>query len=129
MRRVLSGLYAQVLLAIVVGAAVGHFAPETGTALKPLGDAFVKLVKMVVTPIVFCTVVVGIASMGDLKKVGRVGAKALIYFEVVTTMALIIGLVTVNLVRPGRRHPRRPGRARLAGGGRATPRRRASRTG
>ena len=101
MRRVFSGLYAQVLLAIVVGAAVGHFAPETGTALKPLGDAFVKLVKMVVTPIVFCTVVVGIASMGDLKKVGRVGAKALIYFEVVTTMALIIGLVTVNLVRPG----------------------------
>jgi aerobic C4-dicarboxylate transport protein len=96
-----TGLYPQVLLAIVLGIAVGHFWPEAGASLKPLGDGFIKLVKMVIAPIIFCTIVVGIASLGDLKKVGRVGVKALLYFEVVTTLALVIGLIAVNVVRPG----------------------------
>ncbi len=96
-----SHLYVQVLAAIVIGAALGHFYPELGTKMKPFGDAFIKLVKMMITPIIFTTVVVGMAKMGDLKKVGRVGLKALIYFEVVTTAALLIGLAVVNVVRPG----------------------------
>lgn len=94
-------LYAQVLFAIAVGVVLGAVAPETGTAVKPLGDAFIKLIKMMIAPIVFCTVVVGIAKMGDMREVGRVGAKALLYFEVVTTLALVIGLVVVNVVQPG----------------------------
>lgn len=94
-------LYVQVLVAIVVGVAVGHFWPELGTKLKPLGDGFIKLVKMVIAPIIFCTVVAGIAGMDDLKKVGRVGVKALVYFEVITTVALVIGLIAINVVRPG----------------------------
>jgi aerobic C4-dicarboxylate transport protein len=101
MRRIATSLYFQVLIAIALGVAVGHFWPGVGTSMKPLGDGFIKLVKMVIPPIIFCTVVVGIASMDDLKKVGRVGIKALIYFEVVTTLALIIGLVIVNVVKPG----------------------------
>jgi aerobic C4-dicarboxylate transport protein len=101
MRRVFRGLYGQVLTAIVLGVAVGHFWPDAGPALKPLGDGFIKLVKMVIAPIIFCTVVVGIASLDDMKKVGRVGIKALLYFEVVTTLALIIGLIVVNLAKPG----------------------------
>ena len=85
-------LYAQVLFAIFCGVLLGHFYPETGAAMKPLGDGFIKLIKMMIAPIIFCTVVTGIAGMDDMKKVGRVGAKALLYFEVVTTMALVIGL-------------------------------------
>jgi aerobic C4-dicarboxylate transport protein len=94
-------LYAQVLLAIVIGVLLGHFYPEVGAQMKPLGDAFIKLIKMLIAPIIFCTVVHGIASMEDLKRVGRVGLKALVYFEVMTTLALIIGLVVVNLLQPG----------------------------
>ena len=94
-------LYVQVLLAVVAGILVGHLAPEFGKSLKPLGDAFIKLVKMMIAPIVFCTVVHGIASMGSLGKLGRLGFRALIYFEVVSTLALAIGLVVVNLLQPG----------------------------
>ncbi len=94
-------LYFQVLAAIILGVVLGHFAPSLGTSMKPLGDAFVKLIKMMIAPIVFTTVVVGIAKMGDMKEVGRVGLKALIYFEAVTSLALIIGLVVVNILRPG----------------------------
>jgi len=101
MRRLMGALYVQVLVAIALGVAIGHFWPDLGTSLKPLGDGFIKLVKMVIAPIIFCTVVAGIASMDDLKKVGRVGVKALFYFEVVTTLALVIGLVAVNVIKPG----------------------------
>jgi len=101
MRRIATSLYIQVLIAIALGVAIGHFWPAVGTSMKPLGDGFIKLVKMVIAPIIFCTVVVGIASMDDLKKVGRVGIKALVYFEIVTTLALVIGLVIVNIVKPG----------------------------
>jgi len=94
-------LYFQVIVAIVVGVALGHFAPATGEAMKPLGDAFIKLIKMIIAPIIFCTVVVGIAGMEDMKKVGKTGGLALLYFEVVSTVALIVGLVIVNLVGPG----------------------------
>ncbi len=94
-------LYVQVLTAILAGAALGYFYPSYGEAMKPLGDAFIKLIKMVIAPIIFVTVVHGIASMGDLKKVGRVGLKALLYFEIVTTLALVIGLVIANVVQPG----------------------------
>ena len=97
-----STLYLQVLAAIALGVAVGHLAPHFGAALKPLGDGFVRLIKMLVAPLVFSTVVVGIASAGDLKRVGRVGAKALLYFEVVTTAALGIGLVVMHVITPGR---------------------------
>src|SRR5437868_13965785 len=91
----------QVLTAIVIGASIGALKPEWGKALKPVMDGFINLIKMVVAPIVFLTIVVGIASMGDLKKVGRVGLKALIYFEVVTTMALAIGVLVGCVARPG----------------------------
>jgi len=94
-------LYAQVLTAIVFGALLGYFYPQLGEQMKPLGDGFIKLIKMLIAPIIFCTVVHGIASMEDLKKVGRVGLKALIYFEVVTSLALIVGLVVVNVLQPG----------------------------
>ena len=94
-------LYAQVLCAIALGVLLGHFWPDIGTQMKPLGDAFIKLIKMLIAPIIFCTVVHGIASMEDMKKVGRVGLKALVYFEVMTTVALSIGLVIVNLWQPG----------------------------
>jgi len=94
-------LYVQVLLAVAAGILVGAFFPEFGKSLKPLGDGFIKLVKMMIAPIIFCTVVHGIASMGDLKRLGRTGFKALVYFEVVSTLALVIGLVVVNLLRPG----------------------------
>jgi aerobic C4-dicarboxylate transport protein len=94
-------LYVQVLFAIVCGVVLGHFYPEQGAALKPLGDAFIKLIKMLIAPIIFCTVVTGIAGMQDMKKIGRVGGKALLYFEVVSSCALIIGLVVVNVLKPG----------------------------
>jgi aerobic C4-dicarboxylate transport protein len=94
-------LYLQVLIGIVIGGVIGYIKPEWGVALRPLGDAFVSLVKMLIGPIIFTTVVVGLAGMGDLKKVGRVGLKAIIYFEIVTTLALVIGLVVANSLRPG----------------------------
>ncbi|SFB36167.1 dicarboxylate/amino acid:cation symporter [Azotobacter beijerinckii] len=94
-------LYVQVLVAIAVGIALGHFYPETGTAMKPLGDGFVKLIKMAIAPIIFCTVVSGIAGMQDMKAVGKTGGIALLYFEIVSTVALVIGLVVINIVQPG----------------------------
>ncbi|MBZ8140839.1 C4-dicarboxylate transporter DctA [Rubrivivax gelatinosus] len=94
-------LYVQVLIAIAFGVALGHFWPETGAAMKPLGDGFIKLIKMIIAPIIFCTVVVGIAGMEDMKQVGKTGGLALLYFEVVSSIALVIGLVIINLVQPG----------------------------
>ena len=94
-------LYFQVITAIVLGAALGYLAPETGAAMRPLGDAFIKLVRMMIAPIIFAVVVVGIAKIGDLRAVGRIGIKALVYFEVVSTIALLIGLVIVNVLKPG----------------------------
>src|SRR3954462_13308345 len=94
-------LYFQVLCAIVLGVLVGYFYPQFGESLKWLGDLFVKLIKMLIAPIIFCTVVHGIASMEDMKKVGRVGIKALVYFEVMTSLALVVGLIVVNLWQPG----------------------------
>ncbi len=101
MKRLFSSLYLQVLLAIVLGVLLGLFAPDWAVPLKPLGDGFIKLIKMLIAPIIFTTVVAGIAGMGDMKKVGRVGVKALIYFEVITTIALVIGLVVGNTFLPG----------------------------
>lgn len=97
----LKSLYVQVLIGIVLGVVLGIVWPETGADLEPLGTAFVKAVKMLIAPIIFCTVVHGIAGMGDLKKLGSVGWKALLYFEVVTTLALIIGMVVAKVVEPG----------------------------
>src|SRR3954449_6688338 len=94
-------LYVQVLCAIVLGVLVGYFYPQLGESLKWLGDLFIKLIKMLIAPIIFCTVVHGIASMEDMKKVGRVGVKALVYFEAMTTVALIFGLLVVNIWQPG----------------------------
>ncbi|MDD3352994.1 dicarboxylate/amino acid:cation symporter [Zoogloea sp.] len=94
-------LYVQVLFAIVCGVLLGYFEPRLGVDLKPLGDGFIKLVKMIIAPVIFCTVVHGIAGMQDMKKVGRVGGKALLYFEVVSTLALAIGLVVANVAQPG----------------------------
>jgi aerobic C4-dicarboxylate transport protein len=95
-------LYVQVLIAIVLGIVIGYVSPKTGMALKPLGDVFVGLIRMMIAPLVFCVAVQGIASMGDLKKVGRIGAKALIYFEVVSTFALLIGLLGGTVLHPGK---------------------------
>ncbi len=95
-------LYIQVLIAIALGIVIGHFYPKTGVALKPLGDGFIALIKMMIAPVIFCTVVHGIASMSDLKRVGRVGVKALVYFEVVSTVALLLGLIVGELVQPGK---------------------------
>jgi len=94
-------LYFRVICGIVLGVAIGFLFPETAQALKPLGDSFIKLIKMMIAPIIFCTVVAGIAKMGHMRDVGRVGVKALIYFEAMSTIALIIGLVVVNVLRPG----------------------------
>ena len=90
-----------VLTAIVIGILLGYFNPKLGEQMQPLGQAFINLIKMMIAPIIFCTVVHGIASMSDMKRVGRVGIKALIYFEVMTTLALIIGLIVVNIWQPG----------------------------
>ncbi len=94
-------LYVQVLLGFFLGIVIGYFFPAAADYLKPLADAFIKLIRMLLAPIIFGTIVVGIAQMGDLKEVGRVGLKAIVYFEIVTTLALIIGLIVVNLVQPG----------------------------
>ncbi|MGD0579673.1 MAG: dicarboxylate/amino acid:cation symporter [Bryobacteraceae bacterium] len=100
-RLLLRSLYLQVLLAITAGILLGVFAPATAAAMKPFGDGFIKLIKMIIAPVIFCTVVLGIAGTEDLKKVGRTGGLALLYFEVVSTLSLIVGLCVVNLIRPG----------------------------
>lgn len=100
-KKIYQHLYVQVLTAIVIGIALGFFMPKIGEAMKPLGDGFIKLIKMVIAPIVFCTVVSGITGMQDMKKVGRVGAKTLLYFEIVSTLALIIGLTVISILQPG----------------------------
>jgi len=97
-----SVLYIQVLIAIAIGIFIGHFWPDLGKALKPLGDGFISLIKMMIGPVIFCTVVHGIGSMRDLKKVGRVGVKTLFYFEAVSTIALIIGLIVGEVLQPGK---------------------------
>ena len=97
-----SVLYIQVLIAIAIGILIGHFWPDLGKALKPLGDGFISLIKMMIGPVIFCTVVHGIGSMRDLKKIGRVGVKTLLYFEVVSTIALIIGLIVGEVLQPGK---------------------------
>lgn len=94
-------LYFQVLVAIALGVILGHFYPETGAEMKPLGDGFIKLIKMIIAPIIFCTIVVGIAGMEDMKKVGKTGGLAVLYFEVVSSIALVIGLIIVNVWAPG----------------------------
>lgn len=98
---IFKSLYFQVLAAITIGILLGHFYPQLGEQMKPLGDGFVKLIKMIIAPVIFCTVVTGIAGMESMKSVGRTGAVALLYFEIVSTIALIIGLVVVNIMQPG----------------------------
>ena len=100
-RNPLSHLYVQVLIAIIAGGLFGYLSPEQAVKLRPLGDGFIALVKMVIGPVIFCTVVLGIAGAGDMRKVGRVGGKAIIYFEVVSGFALLIGVIVANVVRPG----------------------------
>ena len=95
-------LYIQVLIAIALGIVLGHYFPDTGKALKPLGDGFIALIKMMIAPVIFCTVVHGIGSMSDLGKVGRIGVKTLFYFEAVSTLALAIGLIVGEIIQPGR---------------------------
>src|SRR3954471_21614058 len=101
MKRFAHSLYAQVLVGVALGALLGFLNPSLGAAMKPLGDGFIKLVKMLIAPIVFATVVTGIAKMGDLKRVGRIGLKGLVYFEVLTTFALAIGLIVGEILKPG----------------------------
>src|SRR5579859_5980198 len=96
-----SSLYFQFIVAIVAGKLIGHFFPATGEAMKPLGDAFIKRIRMIIAPVIFCTVVTGIAGVEDMKKVGKTGGLALIYFEVMSTVALILGLAVVNILQPG----------------------------
>jgi aerobic C4-dicarboxylate transport protein len=100
-KRFYASLWVQVLIAMVLAIALGYFSPARAVAMKPLGDAFIRLITMIITILIFCTVVTGIAGMQDLKKVGRVGGKALLYFEIVSTIALVIGLIVGNVVRPG----------------------------
>src|ERR1051325_5038506 len=95
-------LYIQVLIAIAIGILVGYYFPDTGKAMKPLGDGFIALIKMMIAPVIFCTVVHGIGSMRDLGKVGRIGVKTLFYFEAVSTLALAIGLLVGEIVEPGK---------------------------
>jgi aerobic C4-dicarboxylate transport protein len=100
-RPIYASLYFQVIVAVTLGILLGVWAPSTGEAMKPLGDAFIKLIKMIIAPVIFCTVVTGIAGMEDMKKVGRTGFYALVYFEIVSTIALLLGLLIVNVLRPG----------------------------
>ena len=99
--RIVKNLTFQVIVAIICGIAVGAIWPSVGQEMKPIGETFINMIKMVIAPIIFLTIVLGIASMGSMKKVGRVGGKALLYFEIVTTAALIIGIIIANVVRPG----------------------------
>ena len=101
MKTLLRSLYFQVIVAIILGVLVGTLFPQTGAAMKPFGDAFIKLIKMLIAPVIFCTVVTGIAQVEDIKKVGKTGGLALIYFEVMSTVALVVGLVVANVLRPG----------------------------
>ena len=101
MKSLWKSLYVQVLVAIAAGVLLGALSPDLGARMKPLGDAFIALVKMLIGPVIFVTVVVGMARMGDLRHVGRIGVKALVYFEVLTTLALAIGLLVANVVKPG----------------------------
>src|SRR5438132_4588539 len=94
-------LYIQVLIAIALGVALGNYFPDTGKAMKPLGDGFIALIRMMIAPIIFCTIVHGIGSMRDLKRVGRIGFKAILYFEVVSTVALLLGILVAHAVKPG----------------------------
>ena len=100
-KKIFGALYFQVVAAIIIGIFLGHFYPTLGTAMKPLGDGFIKLIKMIIAPIIFCTVVSGIANMENLKSVGKVGGYALVYFEIMSTVALIVGLVMINWLKPG----------------------------
>jgi len=100
-KTIFKSLYFQVIVAIIIGVSLGHFYPETGAEMKPLGDGFIKLIKMIIAPIIFCTIVVGIAGMEDMKKVGKTGGLAVLYFEVVSSIALLIGLIIVNVWQPG----------------------------
>src|SRR5258706_12705448 len=101
MPKFLKSIFGQVVLALVIGVALGVLYPSFATTLKPLGDSFIKLIKVLIAPIVFCVVVHGIASAGSLKKVGRVGVKAIVYFEVVTTIALMLGIALAYIFQPG----------------------------
>jgi aerobic C4-dicarboxylate transport protein len=101
MKAWLSKLYIQVFIGLVLGALLGYFTPSIGVTLQPLADGFIKLIKMLLAPVIFGTIVVGIAKMGNLKEVGRIGVRALLYFEVVSTLALVIGLLVVNVMKPG----------------------------
>jgi aerobic C4-dicarboxylate transport protein len=100
-KTLLRSLYFQVIVAIALGVALGALCPQAGAAMKPFGDAFIKLIKMLIAPVIFCTVVAGIAGVGDMKKVGKTGGLALIYFEAMSTVALVLGLLMVNILRPG----------------------------
>src|SRR4026208_2156949 len=100
-RPLCKSLYFQVILAIVIGVLLGYFFPDTGAAMRPLGDGFIKLIKMIIAPIIFCTVAVGIAGMDSTQSVGKTGGYALLYFEALSTIALIVGLIMINLFQPG----------------------------
>ena len=100
-KRWYTSLFFQLLIAVLAGVLIGHLWPTIGTQLKPVGDGFIRLIKMIIAPLIFCVVVTGIAAVGDLKSVGRLGFKAIVYFEVVTTFALLFGLLVANVFRPG----------------------------
>ncbi|WP_353127803.1 dicarboxylate/amino acid:cation symporter [Parapedobacter pyrenivorans] len=101
MRKLVNLLYFQVLVAIIIGVLIGHFYPTLGVQLKPFGDGFIKLIKMVIAPLIFCSIVLGIAGMEDVKKIGKVGVKALLYFQLSTMAAMLLGVLVINLVKPG----------------------------
>jgi len=101
MKRLFNLLYFQVVIAIIIGILIGHFYPSLGVQLKPLGDGFIKLIKMVIAPLIFCSIVLGIAGMEDVKKIGKVGVKALLYFQLSTMAAMLLGVVVINVVKPG----------------------------
>jgi aerobic C4-dicarboxylate transport protein len=101
MKKLFKTLYFQVIIAIIIGIGLGHFHPEVGVALKPFGDGFIKLIKMIIAPLIFCSIVLGIAGMQDVKKVGKIGIRSMIYFQITTFVAMFIALAVVNLVKPG----------------------------
>ncbi len=101
MKKLFNLLYFQVVIAIIIGILIGHFYPSLGVQLKPFGDGFIKLIKMVIAPLIFCSIVLGIAGMEDVKKIGKVGAKSMVYFQVTTVIAMLLGLMVINLMKPG----------------------------
>ena len=101
MKKLFKTLYFQVIIAILIGVALGHFHPEIGVALKPFGDGFIKLIKMIIAPLIFCSIVLGISGMQDVKKVGKVGIRSMLYFQLTTFTAMFIALAVVNLAQPG----------------------------